>query len=1235
LAIAHKNDDLMKKILKLVLLLIFAHTASAQLEPNDCVNALVVCGNGTFYSNATGVGNIQEINGCGGFEHNSLWLKINIVQGGTLGFNLIPDDPSPTVDYDFWVFGANATCGALGSPIRCNTINPQLAGTTTITGMNGVLATQAGPGAGTSPNNTGYVRWLTVLPGQSYYIAIDRPVGDGGFQLQWTGTAMAGTGAFPASPTANAIPDLLTCSSTPDVGIFNLDSVRSLINSNTTDNTISFHATIANAIDNINPLPNIHPNSPNPQTIYVRVTDNVSGCYTTTDFDLVVNLVPSASVSISSNAICLGDSATVTFTGTPNATFDYTIDAGPVQTAMLNATGTYTITESPVSDRVYKLTGVRMLDNFGVTICAQALNQTVSVTVTALPTVTISGTTAVCPGNTALITFTGTPNATVAYTVDGGTSQNIALNATGTATLTTPALTTGSTYTLVSATTAGAPGCSQTQTGSATITITAPPTASISGTTTLCSGGTAVITFSGTPNATVTYSVDGGTNQTIALNAAGTATLTTPILLSDSTYSLVTVSTGGTSGCSQAIAGSAIITVKAMPTATISGATTICPGGTTIITFSGTPNATVTYNVDGGTSQNIVLNATGTATVTTAALSTDTTYSLVSATASGIPACSQTLTGSVTITVNALATAAISGTTAVCPGGTAIITFSGTPNATVTYNVNGGTNQAIVLNATGTATITTAALSADTTYNLVSATAAGIPACSQNQSGSATITVNALPTVAISGTTTLCPGGTAVVTFTGTPNATVTYTVDGGTDQSIILNGSGTATLTTPPLTANSTYNLVSVALVGVSACNQTQTGSAMITVNASLTAAISGTTTICSGNTATISFNGTPNATVTYTVNGGTNQTIVLNGSGTATLLTPILTADSIYTLVSVSTGGASTCSTTMTGSATITVKTLPTAIISGTAAICPGNTATVTFSGTPNATIIYTVDGGTNQAIVLSGTGTATLTTPILTASSTYNLVSVTSAGAPVCSQAQAGSAIITVNALPTATISGTTTICSGSTALITFTGTPNAMVTYTVNGGANQNITLNGTGTASLTTSALTANRTYDLVTVTAAGTPGCSQAQSGSATVTVITRPTATIAGTASVCANSPLPNIVITGANGTAPYTLYIRDKWRNAANNHDRWQQQRNNTGHSNGFGQLCLFFDQCAGLGCRIMLTTSNRNSYSNDKSTAECDNDSERTVGVFEFRPDRDTKRIYRNFSIYFRLY
>ena len=275
----------MKKFLAFFLAFFFYHFTFSQ-APNDCVNAITVCGNGNFSSNASGSGNLMEVSSCGSYEHNTIWLKITIAQPGSLGFDLIPNDTSIGVDYDFWVFGSNVSCSNLGTPIRCSTSNPTQSGSTSNhTGMNlsSTATTQV------FNNCCGYVRSLTVSQGQTYYIAIDRPHGDGGFQLNWSWTpTVPGTLPFTLPPVANQIQDYKTCSTT-NIGIFDLNSIRSLINPDLVNNTITFHSTFANSIDNVAPLANFIANSSNPQTIYVRVTNNVSGCYSTTSFKLIVN----------------------------------------------------------------------------------------------------------------------------------------------------------------------------------------------------------------------------------------------------------------------------------------------------------------------------------------------------------------------------------------------------------------------------------------------------------------------------------------------------------------------------------------------------------------------------------------------------------------------------------------------------------------------------------------------------------------------------------------------------------------------------------------------------------------------------------------------------------------------------------------------------------------------------------------------------------------------------------
>ncbi|MGY0391149.1 T9SS type B sorting domain-containing protein [Bizionia sp. KMM 8389] len=408
-------------------------------EPNDCVNAITVCGNGTFSSNATGIGATQEVSGCGGFEHNSIWLEINVVQGGTLGFDLIPNDPDILVDYDFWVYGPNRVCGNLGSPIRCSTTNPNLAGlANNHTGMNGnTTLTQTGPGA----NGNGYVYWLNVSPGETYYIAIDRPNGEGGFDLNWTGTASDGTGAFPSPPTVNDIPDVKQCSSNPNISLFDLNALNSSINPDP-GNNISYYLSLADATDEVNELPTFYANTENPQQVFAKVKSGTTDCYSIIDFNLVVTAIPTATVVADASPICEGDTASFTITGTPDAIVHYNIDSGASQNVTLDASGQATITEIAVADMTITLENVQNLDTSGVNvICSNLVTDSASIIVTPTVTPVFTQVAPVCSGeaiaslptssdngvtgtwspaidNTATTTYTFTPDAGQCATVE-------------------------------------------------------------------------------------------------------------------------------------------------------------------------------------------------------------------------------------------------------------------------------------------------------------------------------------------------------------------------------------------------------------------------------------------------------------------------------------------------------------------------------------------------------------------------------------------------------------------------------------------------------------------------------------------------------------------------------------------------------------------------------------------------------------------------------------------------
>ena len=478
------------------------------------------------------------------------------------------------------------------------------------------------------------------------------------------------------------------------------------------------------------------------------------------------------------------------------------------------------------------------------TNCIGSPRTAVKLTIIATPTATISGTTSICGGNTAVVSFNGTPNAIVTYTINGGVNQTITLNTSGLASITTPVLNNNSTYTLVSCMSPLLNTCSSLLSGSAVITVNNSATASISSVAQICSGSNATVSFTGTANATVTYTINGGANQTIILNATGTASLLVTNITSDTVFTLIDVSLS--TSCTQTLSQSITINVVPLPTTTITAnPLAICSNQSSTIAFSGTPNATITYKINGGTNQIITLNGLGMASVTATSLTSNSTYTLVSAASSSLSSCINNLSDSVTITVNPTPTASISSNSPICNGASATLNFIGTPNSIVRYTSNGGANQSISLNASGNASITLSNVTATVIYTLVDVTSAGANSCTQTLSQSITIVAIPILTATVAANpTAICANQTSTLNFTGTPNAVVSYN-SGGSNQSVTLNASGVATVVTPPLSANTTYQLTNVTLLG---CSKVLSGSILIAINPIPTIVYSGNLNYCEG---------------------------------------------------------------------------------------------------------------------------------------------------------------------------------------------------------------------------------------------------------------------------------------------------------------------------------------------------------------------------------------------------
>ena len=486
----------------------------------------------------------------------------------------------------------------------------------------------------------------------------------------------------------------------------------------------------------------------------------------------------------------------------------------------------------------------------------------------------------------------------------------------------------------------------------------------------------------------------------------------------------------------------------------------------------------------------------------------------------------------------ALPTASISGTIAVCQNSSSpSITFTGangTKPYTFTYQINGGANQTVSTTGSNSSVTVNAPTSTvgSFVYSLVSVK--DNTNATQNQVGSATVTINALPTPTISGTTTVCASSIGNVYSTQSGMTNYIWTVTGGT----ITSGGGTSNSTVTIDWGSAGTGHVKVNYTNANNCSAASQTDQPITINPLPTATISGTTSVCQNSTSpSITFtgsNGTKPYTFTYQINGGANQTVSTTGSNNSVIVNaPTTTVGSFaYSLVSVQDAN---CSQNQSGSATVTVNALPTPTISGTVIVCANSIGNIYSTQSGMTNYIWTVTGGT----IIAGGSTSNSTVTVDWGIAGTGHVKVNYNNANNCSAASQTDQPITINPLPTATISGTTSVCQNSTSpSITFTGsngTKPYTFTYQINGGANQTVSTTGSNNSVIVNAPTTTvgSFAYSLVSVQDAN---CSQNQSGSATVTINPKPNITSVSANNICFGlSTLLTNTTTNYTGTLTY----------------------------------------------------------------------------------------------------
>ncbi|MEQ9659156.1 BspA family leucine-rich repeat surface protein, partial [Fulvivirga sp.] len=479
---------------------------------------------------------------------------------------------------------------------------------------------------------------------------------------------------------------------------------------------------------------------------------------------------------------------------------------------------------------------------------------------------------------------------------------------------------------------------------------------------------------------------------------------------------LIVVAEDNSSICEVILDASLTITVNPLPTVAISGDATICEGESTdlLFTLTGTGPYDVTYN-DGTVDVDLIGISDGH--LESVAPTSATTYTLISV-ADANNCSPATVTGSVQVTVNPLPTVAIGGDATICEGESTdlLFTLTGTGPYDVTYN-DGTVDVDLIGISNGHLESVTP--TSTTTYTLISVADANN--CSPaTVTGSAVVTVNLLPTVAIGGDATICEGESTdlLFTLTGAGPFDVTYN-DGTVDIDLIGISDGHLESVAP--TSTTTYTLISVA--DANSCSPaTVTGLAEVTVNPLPTVAISGDVTICDGESTDLLFTLTGTGSFDVTYNDGTVD-VDLIGISDGHLESVAPTSTTTYTLISVV--DANSCSpVAVTGSATVTINPAPTVSISGDATICEGESTDLLFTLTGAGPYDVTYNDGSNDINLTSiSDGHLEPVTPTVT--TTYTLVSLVDAN-NCSSSGVAGSVTVTVNPLPVITLDAQGPFC-----------------------------------------------------------------------------------------------------------------------------------------------------------------------------------------------------------------
>ena len=685
-------------------------------------------------------------------------------------------------------------------------------------------------------------------------------------------------------------------------------------------------------------------------------------------------------------------------------------------------------------------------------------------------------------------------------------------------------------YTIVA--TNATTGCSIGMTGSASVSVNPVPAVfTVSGGGSYCTGGTGVaIGLSGSATGINYQLFDGSTISGSPVAGTG-STLNFGLETGTGVYTVVATNT--TTGCTATMSGIATISTLPLPNIyTVTGGGGYCAGGTGAAIGLSNSDINVAYQLFQGGTGSTIVGGTGSA-ISFGSYTTATSYTVVAT--NTVTACTTNMAGSVSVSINPLPVAsAIAPTTgSYCAGSTGVTVTLGGSAVGVNYQLYNG-SAAVGAALAGTSGVLSFGPQVAGVYTIIATGASSL--CSSTMTGTATITINPLPTgYAVSGGGGYCLGGSGVHILLSNSDVGVTYT--------LLLGGvsTGTTILSTGgPLDFGASTVAGTYTISANNGCTANMIGSAVVSVNTPPTAyVVGGTGSYCAGGAGIHVTLASSDAGVNYQLYLGTSPigSAVAGSTGAALDFGAQFASATPYTVVA--TNPATGCTATMTGSATISTNPVPTVYtITGGGSYCAGGAGLHVYLSNSTTGINYQLYNGsaTAGAVVAGTTGSPIDFGLHVTSGIRYAVATNPLTG---CSDTMSGTAIIVINPLPTASnVTGGGSYCSGTTGVPVGVDASYVGISYQLYIGATPTgAAVAGTGSA-FSFGLVTTPGTY---TVVATNTiTGCTNTMTGAAIVSVNPLPTLyTISGGGTYCTGGSGLHVLLSGSDLGISYQLNL------------------------------------------------------------------------------------------------